>query len=284
MEKKGKDYDCISEASNHIEEDVETHGSSKGEQDSTGEDKPAEARQFLGIQMQPGVSVSNLIAIPYIHALITAGVIYCSTRMLFMLRDKDFFAIENSRIGRVNSSLLFNSMIATIPIAIVSGYCYDIFGRKFIIIFNQLLLCALCFWAPYTSPSLGWLQLTFLIVRGAMVFVTCNPLIADYVDQASLGKATALQNMGSLVGDCFAVGVLMALTANMTHFNAFLVTALFLALLSLPLFCLISEPNLKASQEAEQASEPPQVQGSPSETATSLSYVQQVRNLSSKVA
>lgn len=86
--------------------------------------------------MQSGVTVSNLIAIPYIHALITAGVIFCSTRMLFMLRDKDFFAIESSRIGRVNSSLLFNSMIATIPIAIVSGYCYDIFGRKFIIIFN----------------------------------------------------------------------------------------------------------------------------------------------------
>lgn len=86
--------------------------------------------------MQQGVQVRNLIAIPYIHTLITAGVVFCSTRMLFMLRDKEAFAIESSRIGRVNSALLFNSMIATIPIAIVSGYCYDIFGRKFIIIFN----------------------------------------------------------------------------------------------------------------------------------------------------
>jgi hypothetical protein len=86
--------------------------------------------------MQRGVTVSNLIAIPYIHALITAGVIFCSTRMLFMLRDKNEFAIEQSRIGRVNSSLLFNSMLATIPISLVSGYCYDIFGRKFLIIFN----------------------------------------------------------------------------------------------------------------------------------------------------
>lgn len=65
--------------------------------------------------------------------------------------------------------------------------------------------------------------------------------------------------MGSLVGDCFAVGVLITLTRNMTHFNAFLVSALFLAMLSLPLFCLIVEPNLKAQEESELASEPPQV-------------------------
>jgi len=49
METKGKEYDCISEATNYIEEDAETHGSSKEDHDSAGEGKPKESSQFLGI-------------------------------------------------------------------------------------------------------------------------------------------------------------------------------------------------------------------------------------------
>jgi MFS family permease len=35
----------------------------------------------------------NLIAIPYIMALCTSGFIFASTRMLFMLRDTNYFAV-----------------------------------------------------------------------------------------------------------------------------------------------------------------------------------------------
>lgn len=121
------------------------------------------------------------MAIPYIQALATAGVIFCSTRILFMLRDKDYFAVENNQIGRVNSSLIFNAMVFTIPISLVSGYCYDLFGRKLLIIINFMLMFVLCILTPYTSPSLPSLQITYILVRGTLIFVSCNPLLADYV-------------------------------------------------------------------------------------------------------
>lgn len=198
---------------------------------------------FLGLQTQPGITLLNLLAIPYIQALVTAGVIYCSTRMLFMLRDKDYFSVDNSTIGTVNSELIFNAMVATIPISLVSGYCYDLFGRKLLIIGNSLAMCVLCYLTPLTAPSLWWLQVTFIFVRGTLLFVSCNPLLADYVDKDSLGKASALQNFGSLVGDCFAMGVLMNITASLSHENAFLVTAVISALLVLPMYFLIVEPR-----------------------------------------
>jgi MFS family permease len=77
--------------------------------------------------------------------------------MLFMLRDKKYFAVGNSEIGTVNSSLIFTAMVATIPISLLSGYCYDLIGRKLLIIVNSMLMCLICYWVPYTSPSLIWL-------------------------------------------------------------------------------------------------------------------------------
>lgn len=160
-----------------------------------------------------------------------------------MLRDDNYFSVDNEHIGTVNSELIFRSMLATIPISLVSGYCYDLFGRKNLIIFNSFVMCVLCYLTPLTAPSLGWLQLTFIFVRATLIFVSCNPLMADYVEKDSLGKASALQNFGTLVGDCFAMGVLMNITAEMSHEYAFFVTAIISAFLVLPMFFLIVEPR-----------------------------------------
>ena len=177
-------------------------------------------------------------------ALTTAGVIFCATRMLFMLIDKDYFAVPKSEIGTVNSDLIFNAMIGTIPISLVSGYCYDMFGRKLLIIASAFALCMLCYITPYTSPSLYLLQITYIFVRSTMVFVACNPLMADYVDKDSLGKASALQNMGALIGDCFAMAFLITITSELSHENAFYITAILIASLVLPFFFIIKEPNI----------------------------------------
>ena len=78
-----------------------------------------------------------------------------------------------------------------------------------------------------------------------MVFVACNPLMADYVDKDSLGKASALQNMGALIGDCFAMAFLITITSEMSHENAFYITAVLIASLVLPFFFFIKEPQIK---------------------------------------
>ena len=77
-----------------------------------------------------------------------------------------------------------------------------------------------------------------------MVFVACNPLMADYVDKDSLGKASALQNMGALIGDCFAMAFLITITSELSHENAFYITAILIASLVLPFFFIIKEPNI----------------------------------------
>lgn len=135
-------------------------------------------------------------------------------------------------------------MVVTIPISLVSGYCYDLIGTKLLIILNSLLMCFICYWVPYTSPRMAWLQFAYVLVRATMIFVTCNPLIVDYVEKDSLGKASALSNMGTLIGDCFAMGFLLTITSEMSHENAFYITAVLMASLTLSLFFIIEEPKL----------------------------------------
>jgi hypothetical protein len=50
--------------------------------------------------------------------------------------------------------------------------------------------------------------------------------------------------MGILVGDCFAMGFLMTLTAKMSHETAFLLTAIISTILLVPLLFMIAEPSL----------------------------------------
>jgi MFS family permease len=194
--------------------------------------------------------VWNVLAIPYILAVLTSGVIYCSTRMLFMLRDANYFNIENSKIGTVNSDLIFNAMLGSIPISLAAGYCYDIFGRKILIIGNALLMCVLCYLTPLTAPSLQLLQYNYIFVRSTMVFVSCNPLVVDYVERDSLGRASALSNIGGIVGDIFSMGFLITVTDGMTHEYAFFVIALILAALTVPLLWMLKEPEVTLAKEA----------------------------------
>ena len=70
-------------------------------------------------------------------------------------------------------------------------------------------LGALClFLTPQTAPSIALLTLVraFLQICGATL--GSHPLIMDYVKQESRGKAAAVQNLGNLIGETFAMSVL----------------------------------------------------------------------------
>ena len=75
-----------------------------------------------------------------------------------------------------------------------------------------------------------------------MVFVACNPLVVDYVERDSLGRASALTNIGGIVGDIFSMGFLITITEGMSHEYAFFVVALILAGLTTPLLWMLKEP------------------------------------------
>jgi MFS family permease len=92
--------------------------------------------------------------------------------------------------------------------AIVSGYLFDIFGRK-ITLFLSTSLSGLAYvlYAVY-SPNQSLYQLNALYFNIMIAPFLANPLSTDYVRKESRGAALGLAFMGLSLGTILSLSVL----------------------------------------------------------------------------
>ena len=125
------------------------------------------------------------------------------------------------------------------------SYVYELVGRKLTIFFS-FFTTAICFLLiPYTAPNLNYLIVVRCLIGVTMSAPYLNPLIPDYVKRQTQGRAVALNGIGLVIGEVFAMGVLFNITKSMTYKNAFKVTAGIIFLFSLILLIAVKDPNMK---------------------------------------
>ena len=146
----------------------------------------------LGIKLKKEVSVWNLLAICYIYFLMTTIGGYINVQIVYLLRDKALFDLEEGRQGRVMSNILLVAMICGLAFTAIAGYIYDIFSRKIPICLSGLIGAGFLVLIPHTAPSLMWLTCVRAVIQMVLVTLSAHPLILDYVKQESRGKAAAL--------------------------------------------------------------------------------------------
>ena len=117
---------------------------------------------------------------------------FVNTQMVFLLRDKDYFNVQNKIIGTVSSDIMFYLHLTTISFSLFVGYIFDIFGRK-ITLFLSLMGCGILIIAiPQTSPVV---YPSLILVRMALGVMTIapysHPLVSDYVSKSYRGRVTA---------------------------------------------------------------------------------------------
>ena len=133
-------------------------------------------------------------------------------------------------------------MVATFA----AGYIFDIVGRRLTLFFSFLLGSISLLFMPYMAPNV-FPQLLLLRCAISTCFAApaSNPLMADYIQPEALGKASALLGVGYIIGEVLSMGVLFQVTAGMSHYNAFLTTAIVGAVFSCFFLCLVKEPKLR---------------------------------------
>lgn len=110
----------------------------------------------------------NFLAVflaPFVDS-ITAG--YCNAQMVYLLRDEDYFNVDEERQGRTSSNILMISQCVGLAWSFFAGYIFDRYNRRIpLTIFAVLgaVFLALC---PHTSPSEAWLT----VVRSLIMI--CN--------------------------------------------------------------------------------------------------------------
>ena len=166
------------------------------------------------------------------------------------------FNVPEEHIGVVASELSLWGFPFAIVGVFVSGYIFDIAGRRWTLFVSFSLGSFFVFLIPYTAPhvfpSLFTVRILFQICLTAPV---SSPLLADYIHKDSLGKASALIGMGFVVGEVLSMGILFKITANMSHKAAFLTAGIVGVAVASMFLGIVKEPLLRKKGKKENRTE-----------------------------
>jgi MFS family permease len=181
---------------------------------------------------------------------------------VFLLLDPAYFNIGESQIGGVINDMLFYVIPFQMIVSLLTGFFYDMFGRKLTIIIYMIIASATAFLTPLTSPSLyPWYFINRIFFGCSVMGILCNPLINDYIKSKSRGRAHAIQAFGQLIGTYFGIGVLFNATKGLEVNISYYIAGAFGILFCVVLFIMIKEPTIKINTskvdvyEAESKSE-----------------------------
>jgi len=141
-----------------------------------------------------------------------------------------------------------NLTIFSLPFGLITtffiSYAFELLGRKFTISLSYILT-GICFiMIPYTKPYFWFLALMRCAIGVTMAGPISHPLINDYVRKNSRGKAIALNGLGSVFGEVFAMGILLKLSKTLTYESAFTLTGSIIIAWGIYFSIFIKNPNL----------------------------------------
>ena len=183
------------------------------------------------------------MAIPLVPCLIMTLTTYVNAQSILMLRDEEFFDINEEKLGSISSTLVLAGFPGAIGGPFSAGYLFDIMGRKITLFSAFLLGSVFVFVIPYTSPSVfPGLLMARMMITTCLSAPNSNPLLADYIHKDAIGKAAALIGLGYVIGEVIAMAILFKVTKPMSEYNAWMTVAIVGAVSSIFFLFLVKEP------------------------------------------
>lgn len=170
------------------------------------------------IILNPTISLLNFIAFNLYYLVIIFAYVSVDTLQPSLLSDPDYYTIDPMDITNINSTILLWDMGVKVLMAPFYGFLCDRIGRKpvvFIGLTSMAIGIALC---PYIGN--GTVFPLFVIARaiyanGAIACIVV-PLLADYVDYETKGRAAGLLVILAGLGAVFSSIYCLSLTGTIT--------------------------------------------------------------------
>lgn len=141
-----------------------------------------------------------------------------------------------------------NLTIYSLPFGLITtffiSYAFELLGRKFTISVSYLATGVLFILLPYSKPYFWLLAVVRCSIAVTMAGPISHPLINDYVAKNSRGKAIALNGLGTVFGEVFAMGVLLKLSKTLNYEGAFALTGSIIIGYGIFYSIFIKNPNL----------------------------------------
>lgn len=118
------------------------------------------------------------------------------SNVIYLLESPDYYHLDKDEAITANGNASLYSAIPTVFILILSGFIFDIVGRRFTVslLFGLMALSALMM--PLVSPSVAWWTVARALTQTCQVPLLSNPLVNDYASVESRTKGFALMNLG----------------------------------------------------------------------------------------
>ena len=129
--------------------------------------------------------------------------------------SKDYYDKSSSDATDIVSTAQSIGVIPQFFIVIGLGYIYDIFGRKYVIFTLFVLNSIAVFLLPTVAPNENLFIAVSIGISIAVAPILNSPLLQDYVEIESRGKAQGFSVMGLALGIIISLAVMVQFTKNL---------------------------------------------------------------------
>ena len=212
------------------------------ESDSDSESTP---NTYFGLRVKQGISRLNILSLFLMSFIITLCIDDQLSWTQPLLQNKDYYNLSREDATSLSAKASQLTSIPSIIMAFVSGYLFDIFGRK-ITLFLATTLSGLAYvlYAVY-SPNQQLYQLNAVYFSIMIAPFQASPLSTDYVRKESRGAAVGLAYMGLSLGTILSLSVLFEFTKGIDPVQALIYPSAIQVIFGISLLFILTEPKRK---------------------------------------
>ena len=148
--------------------------------------------KILKMQGKPGIKLKNLWVVPgcMFFSLFTGADVLQS--MVYILENENYYNYTSKEAAAIAADSVTYAGIVSIPLVLVAGFFYDIFGRGITTVSTLVIGAIATFFTPIVAGPLGIVgyDICRVIFASTLIILLSNPFINDYVQVECRGAAT----------------------------------------------------------------------------------------------
>jgi MFS family permease len=117
-----------------------------------------------------------------------------------LLLNEDYFNLDNNKATQISTDATNWGTIPAFILTISMGFVFEILGRKYVLLAIMLFTAVFIYLTPLTAPNVN-MYIAVSILEGMFTsYLLISPLIQDYVEIESRGKALSFAMLGITTG------------------------------------------------------------------------------------
>lgn len=166
--------------------------------------------------LNPTISLINYISFNLYYLVIIFAYVSVDVLQPVLLSSKDYYNVTD--LTTVNSTITVWDMLVKISLAPLYGFMCDRVGRRIVVFIGIISMSAGILLLPFIGGGVVFPYYVFaraLYANGAIACIVV-PLLADYVDYETKGRASSILVVLSGLGAVFSSSFCTSMTANIS--------------------------------------------------------------------